>query len=395
MNRSTSGKRRERELSKMGKRNPVAAPFTLVASPLAWEKCLRQLRQAPRLAIDLEANSMFAYRERACLIQITIAERDFIVDPLAVEDLSGLGELIHDSAVEKIFHAAEYDLILLKRDYGWHLHHLFDTMWAARILGYNQVGLANLLEQFFQVQLDKRYQKSNWCKRPLSPAQLAYAHLDTHYLPMLRDRLAEELRAKGYWEEAAEIFAEQSAVRLPDNGFDPESFWGITGVGDLAPHEQAMARALHIYRNEEARRRNLPIFKVFGDRTLLDLVQAAPTRLADIERIHGMTRGQVQRYGQRLLEVIHESRHAPPPVPPPRAKRPPESVLNRYERLHTWRKERGRARGVESDVIVGRETLWAIAQANPKTLAELEQLNVLGPWRFQTYADDILKVLKR
>jgi ribonuclease D len=338
---------------------------------------------------------MFAYRERVCLIQITTPDRDFIIDPLAIGDLNGLGKLIHDPAVEKIFHAAEYDLILLKRDYGWHLHNLFDTMWAARILGYSQVGLANLLEQFFGVKLDKRHQKSNWCQRPLSPSQLAYACHDTHYLPALRERLNSEIQVKGCEEEAAEIFAEQSAIRLPENGFDPQSFWGINGVNDLSPQEQAIARALHVYRNQEAQQRNLPIFKVFGDRTLLELVRAAPTRLADVENIHGMTGGQVRRYGRQLLDVIRESRHDPPPSPPARNKRPPESVLNRYDRLHTWRKERGRARGVESDVIVGRETLWAIAQANPKTTAELEALNVLGPWRFQIYAGDIVKVLKK
>lgn len=338
---------------------------------------------------------MFAYRERVCLIQITIPDQDFIIDPLAVDDLSALGELIHDSAVEKIFHAAEYDLILLKRDYGWQLHNLFDTMWAARILGYTQVGLVSLLEQFFQVKLNKHQQKSNWCQRPLSAAQLAYAHFDTHYLPDLRDRLDAELRDKGYEGEAAEIFTEQAEVRLPDNGFDPESFWGINGVGDLSSQGQATARALYIYRNQEAKQRNLPLFKVFGDRTLIELAQTIPLQLADVERVHGMTRGQVQRYGQRLLDVIRESRPDPPPTPPTRSKRPPESVLNRYDRLHTWRKERGRARGVESDVIVGREALWTIAQANPKTTAELAALNVLGPWRFQTYAADILKVLKK
>jgi ribonuclease D len=337
---------------------------------------------------------MFAYRERVCLIQITIPGQDFVVDPLAVADLSGLGELIYDSSVEKVFHAAEYDLILLRRDYGWKLNNLFDTMWAARILGYAQVGLASLLEQFYRVKLDKHYQKSNWCRRPLTRPQLAYAHLDTHYLLDLRDRLDGELQARDCQEEAAEIFAEQTDVRIPNNGFDPDSFWTITGIGDLPPEGRAIARALHIYRDQEARQRNLPAFKVFGDRTLVELAQLAPSRLSDVERVHGMTHGQVARYGERLLEVIRESRHNSPPSPPPRSKRPPESVLNRYDRLHTWRKERARARGVESDVVADREALWAIAQANPKTPAELEALNVLGPWRLKTYAADILNVLK-
>jgi ribonuclease D len=370
------------------------SPFILVDSHRAWETCLEQLQRSPQLAIDLEANSMFAYRERVCLIQISITGRDFIVDPLAIQKLSGLGELIADPGIEKIFHAAEYDLILLKRDYGWTLHNLFDTMWAARILGYTQVGLASLLEQFYQIKLDKHHQKSNWCQRPLSPAQLAYAYLDTHYLFDLRNRLAGELQARGQAEEAAEIFAEQAQVRMPDSHFDPESFWAISGINDLTPQGKAIARALHLYRNQEAQQRNLPIFKVFGDRTLLEMAQVAPSQAEELAQIYGMTQGQLRRYSQPLLDVIRQSRHDPPPAPPPRSKRPPESVLNRYDKLHTWRKQRARVRGVESDVVASRDALWAIAQANPRTVAELQALHILGPWRLNSYAADILNVLK-
>ena len=281
-------------------------PFRLVADEQAWDDCLQALRAAPRLAIDLEANSMFAYAERACLIQVSTANADFIIDPLADLDLSGLGALVEDPAIEKIFHAAEYDLILLRRDYGWRLHNLFDTMWAARILGYQQVGLANILEQFFGVRLSKRYQKANWCHRPLMPAELAYAQKDTHYLPALRDRLA-----------------------------------------------------------------------------------------ADLALIHGMSEGQQQRYGRSLIQIIHEAAGAPPPQPPKRLPRLPEAVLARYDLLHRWRKARAQARGVESDVVMSREALWAIAKANPRTLDELQTLNALGPYRLATYGEEIIKIGSR
>ncbi|MCA9875056.1 MAG: ribonuclease D, partial [Anaerolineales bacterium] len=154
-------------------------PHHLITTQTDWQDCLAALKQEPRIAIDLEANSMYAYRERVCLIQISIPSQDYIIDPVAKVDLSGLGELLADTAVEKVFHAAEYDLILLKREYEWELNNLFDTMWAARILGYKQYGLASLLKKIFDLKLDKQYQKSNWCRRPLSPAQLTYAQLDT------------------------------------------------------------------------------------------------------------------------------------------------------------------------------------------------------------------------
>lgn len=369
------------------------APFRYVAGAAAWQACLRELQAAPRLAIDLEANSMFAYRERVCLIQISTADTDYIIDPLTVDNLAGLGDITADPGIEKIFHAAEYDLILMQRDYGWHLNNLFDTMWAARILGYPQMGLASLLERFFNVHTSKRYQKANWCHRPLSAGELAYAQKDTHYLIPLRDRLAAELEKNGHAEETAEIFMEQSRVRMPDNEFDPEGFWQINGAYDLSPEQQATLRALYLYRDHEARRRNAPHFKVISDRTLMELATTGPGRLSDLSQVYGMSDGQQQRYGRALLQVIQDARQATPPQPPKRSPRPPDAVLNRFDQLHRWRKTRAQARGVESDVIAGRDALWAIAQANPRTLDELKALGVLGPWRLTTYGQEILRLL--
>ena len=144
-------------------------PHQFITSQTAWQSCLESLQNHPAIAIDLEANSMYAYRERICLIQISIPGQDYIVDPLLVDDLSGLGEIISDDSVQKVFHAAEYDLLLMKREYQWELNNLFDTMWAARILGYERFGLANLLDTVFEIKISKKYQNSNWCKLPLSP----------------------------------------------------------------------------------------------------------------------------------------------------------------------------------------------------------------------------------
>lgn len=369
--------------------------FELITASHKWRDCLNRLRSEPRLAIDLEANSMFAYRESVCLIQISIPAQDYIVDPTVNLDISGLGQLIADRLVEKIFHAAEYDLILLKRQYGWELNNLFDTMWAARILGYQRFGLASLLDQFFDVRLNKRYQKSNWCKRPLAPAQLAYAQHDTHFLFDLRDRLAQEIEAQGFGEEAAELFAEQTEIELNDNSFDPDSFWSINGTRDLTRRQQAILKELHIYRDKEARRRDRPLFKIFNDKTMIALAKKAPRSRDQLAEVHGMTRGQLRRYGQQLLHVIAEGTEAPLPVyPRHKHRRPPEVTVVRYEKLHQWRKERAQARGVESDVILSRDALWEIASTNPQSKDELDQLSSIGSYRCVTYGDEILQVLR-
>lgn len=369
-------------------------PYKLITSAPDWQASLEQLQSQPRLAIDLEANSMYAYREQVCLIQISIPGQDFIIDPLAEIDLSPLGAMIADPEIEKVFHAAEYDLMLLKRQFEWELQSLFDTMWAARILGYQRYGLANMLEQLYQVKLNKRFQKSNWCKRPLLPEQLRYAQLDTHYLLQLRDDLANELKQGQHKQESHVIFAEQCMVTPHDHTFDPDSFWSITGSHELDRNAQTVLKELHVYRNEQAAKRNQPLFKIFNDRTLMELANKLPMQLSDLRNIHGMSNGQIRRYGKQIITCIKNARSLPPPSLPKRNKRPPEKVVHRFDKLHHWRKVRAQARGVESDVIISREALWHIAKINPQTLSDLAQIDLVGQWRSQVYGKEILQILQ-
>lgn len=370
-------------------------PHQLVASQTAWLACLAELNRESRLGIDLEANSMYAYREQVCLVQITIPAQDYIIDPLAVDDLSGLGRIIENPAIEKVFHAAEYDLMLLKRQFGWQCVNLFDTMWAARILGCARFGLANLLQERYEVSQDKRHQKANWCRRPLTPDMLTYAQRDTHYLLRLRDQMAAELMAAGCMEEALEIFAEQTQVSPNHQQFDPDGFWTISGAYDLTRPQQAILKALYAYRDQEAARRNQPLFKILGDKTLLELAQSAPTTMRELHQVQGMSEGQVQRYGRQLLQSIAAGQNSSPPAYPKRNNRPSDAVAARYEKLHTWRKERAMARGVESDVILSRDAMWAIAHQNSQSMADLAQLTEIGEWRRQKYGEEIVQLLRK
>lgn len=368
--------------------------YQLIRKVNEWQACLEILQAEPSIAIDLEANSMYAYREKICLIQISTPNQDFILDPtIQALDLEPFGELIINPEIQKIFHAAEYDLILLKREFGWELKNLFDTMWAARILGYKRFGLASMLETCFQVKLNKRYQKSNWCQRPLSPEQLVYAQHDTHFLFALRDRLAAELAVAGSEEEAVELFAAQTKIVLPNTDFDPDSFWHMQGVQDLSRKQQAVLKEVNIYRDRAARDRNQPLFKIFGGRTLLEIAKQTPKSMQELRRIHGMTNGQIHRYGQGVLQAVQRGLKAAPPAHPKRNKRLPDDVLARYDILHNWRKQRGLQRGVESDVILSREALWEIAHTNPTCMAELEPLDSIGPWRCATYGPEIIELL--
>src|ERR1700752_597862 len=180
----------------------ILPPPVWVANQNSLTQMVAKLSAQPRIAVDTESNSLHAYRERVCLIQFSVPAIDFVVDPFVLKDLSALAPIFADHKIEKIFHAAEYDLICLRRDFGFQFANLFDTMQAARILGYSFVGLDNILLEKFNIKVDKKHQKANWGARPLTFQQIDYARQDTHYLFQLRDLLESQLREKERWEIA-------------------------------------------------------------------------------------------------------------------------------------------------------------------------------------------------
>jgi ribonuclease D len=177
--------------------------------------------------------------------------------------------------VEEDLPRRRYDLILLRRDYGWHLHNLFRHDVGGAHLGYKQFGLAGMLEKRVRRAAPASASEGQLVP-PCCRRRAGLRSEDTHYLPGLRDRLAAELAARGLLTEALETFAEQSRVKMPNSGFDPDAFWHLNGVFDMNPTQQAALKALYAFRDREARRRNAPHFKVLGDQTLLEVATRRP-----------------------------------------------------------------------------------------------------------------------
>jgi len=356
------------------------------------------LRQAKRIAVDIEANSLYAYREKICLIQVSTEDCDYIIDPLADISLEGLGAVFADTAVEKVFHAADYDLSLLKGLHGWSVHNLFDTMWAGRILGFSQMGLAWFLENLYGITLSKKCQKADWASRPLSLEKLEYARNDTHYLLRLRDELGQRLREAGMEEEAREIFLEQSFVEGVSRVFDPDDFWRLKGVRTMSSREQALVKTLFVFRDKEAKRRDVPPFKVFNNQVLLALAEYAAAwdgeSALNIDAVSGVPAKILDRMKSRLIKTLKTGLQAPPPKFQERRSNASSGYWKRHEALKEWRKDMARKRGVESDVILGRRILEEIAHWGPASLEELAAIQSLGPWRLKQYGASILKVIK-
>ena len=370
------------------------APLVPITDPDALAHLVAALARAPVVAVDTESNSLHAYRERVCLIQISTSDADYIVDPIALPDLSALGPVMANPRQQKILHAAENDLVCLRRDFQFSFANIFDTMTAARTLGWPQVGLAPILNTHFGVTMDKKYQRADWKRRPLTPKQLEYARLDTHYLVALRDKQFDELTASGRWPEAQEEFERLARGRDDQDVVSTPclAFWRVKGAHDLSPQQAALLDALFTYRECEAERLDRPPFKVLTEAILLELARRAPRHTEELRRVPGMTLDQTRRHAPALLRAIEQGLQAPPQHAP-REAREPKDVRDRYDRLHTWRKERARARGVESDVIVPRTTLHDLARRAPRTHHELTTIKDFGPWRRDAYGDEILALL--
>ncbi len=354
---------------------------------------LQTLSAEPAVAVDTESNSLYAYQEQVCLIQFSIPKHDYLVDPLAGLDLSPLAHFFADPRMQKVFHAAEYDVMCLKRDFDFCFDNLFDTMWAARILGWPRVGLGHILEETFDVRTKKRYQRYDWGKRPIEPEALTYACTDTHYLLHLSELQLDALLQQGRVEEAREAFDEIAASEPTFRAFEPQDFWRVKGVRDLNKRAQAVLRELCIWRDREARRRDRPHFKVLGDHTLVGLAQANPRTKAEMIGVNNLKSHHVRRYGRNILRAIERGMHAQLPRRPSPSPRRPEAEVVRFKTLRAWRKQTAENRGVESDVIVSNAALWALAEQNPRTLDALGRIKELGPWKQKTYAKAILKVL--
>jgi len=357
---------------------------------------LRDLWQQPAVAVDTESDSLYAYHYKVCLIQLSTAQADYLVDPLALPDMSALGDLFADSAVQKVFHAAENDIIALKRGYDMSFANIFDTLWAARVLGWASRNLAAILEERFGVAVDKRMQRTDWGKRPLTPQQLSYARLDSHYLLALRDEQLAELTERGRTAEATEAFVRITHAAWEEKPFDPEGFWRLNGARKLPGRALAVLRELYLWRAEQASELDRPLFKVMGDGALLRLAELQPTDRGALQQVPGVGRSLVAWQGRSILAAIARGQEAPIPHPPKRrvGRTHDAAAQDRFERLRAWRNGRAEARGVDPDVVLSNEELHAIAQRHPTTLDGLAEIETLGSWRRETYGPELLDVLK-
>ncbi|MGK2944448.1 MAG: ribonuclease D [Desulfuromonadales bacterium] len=353
------------------------------------------LARETTIAIDLEADSMHNYQEQVCLIQVSTLTRTVLIDPLTATDLSPLQPVLADPAIRKIFHAADYDLRSLKRDFGLEINGLFDTMISAQLLGEERVGLADLLRKYFGVELDKKFQKADWSQRPLPAEMVRYAAEDTRHLHRLVALFEERLKELGRMSWCKEEFALMEQVRFAENG-GPLCL-RFKGAGVLPRRELGVLEKLMQWREQEGSRLNRPVYKVIGNKSLLELAQRMPTETGHLRGIDGLSPRLIERYGRSLLEAVRDGLNIPeaelPEIPrqPRRAKDP--GLEDRVKILKKWRQKEAAKYALEPGVLINNVALEALAMAKPQSAVELDEVVGLKNWQKQVLGEGLLGAL--
>lgn len=334
------------------------------------EAFLASVRTATWVAVDTEADSLHAYPEKVCLIQISTAEGDRIIDPLAGFSIDVLLEAL--SGHELIMHGADYDLRLLRKCHEFTPSAIFDTMLAARLLGLRQFGLSHLVQTYLGVKLEKGPQKANWAIRPLTERMERYARNDTRYLKPLSDRLKDELAVKGRleWqqESCARLIEDSSRTKAADH----DSVWRLKGSHLLGRPALAVLRELWRWREGEALAANKPPFFVISHEVLVEVAAAA----AEAKPIEGLLprhlsdrrRGALAKAVARGLDVNPEDH---PPIRRSFGRRPNEAERRRYLELQKRRDQRAAELGIDPTLIASRSTLSDLAHDWDKNASQL------------------------
>jgi len=372
-------------------------PHRYVRTSAELANLMRRVSREPLVGMDTEAASFHRFVDRIYLIQLSISRETAIIDPLTVEDVSSLGAVLADPAVEVVFHDADYDLRILDRDYGFRARHLFDTRIAAHLLGEPAVGLAALLEKHVGVTLDKKYQRADWSRRPLPPEMLEYAATDTRYLLALREKLRSLLEARGRLRWAQEEFQRLEGVRWTPPETNGGAYLRMKGARKLGRRGLAVLRELVPWREAIAAELDRATFRVISNEALLALSETPPRSAAELEKVGGISPRLVMERGASLLTVVQRGLAVPEKDLPrfPRAERHAADPAfdQAVERLKAVRNAAAERLGLDPGILCPKGTLEAVARARPRSAAALGEIPEVRGWQAEVLGEDFLKTL--
>ena len=379
--------------------------YRYVTTPAQLEECVADLQGTKVLAADIEGDSFFSYTEKTCLLQMTgDSGVDWVVDPLAVPDLEPLRALMESPDVVKIFHGADYDVVSLKRDHGFQVAPIWDTMIAAQATGHERFGLSDLVHQYFGDKLEKKYQRHDWSRRPLLKEHLDYARLDSHYLPRLREILMARAAETDREAMLAEEFQLLESREWTGRPFDPDSCLKVKGSNKLDETGKRVLRALFVLRDTIAERKNRPAFKVWGNDANLKIARARPADQEQLIAALGPKSHIARRHGDVVLAAVAKGRKDTSPIPARKTYAPPRTSpeVPPYTRddeplfgvLKQWRNRRAVEVKLTPAMIVNNTVLRHIAALKPKGMADLDLIEEMRNWQRNAYGEELLLLVK-
>jgi ribonuclease D len=371
------------------------------------EEGIKNLTSAKVIGVDTEGDSLHSYREKVSLIQISGNGHNLIIDPLALNDLSPLGEIFCKTDILKVFHGTDYDVVALKRDFGFKISAIFDTCLAARASGIQKVSLADLLHRYFNLNVDKRYQKANWSMRPLPKEWLEYAALDSHFLPQLYHLLKTELEMKGRLEMVQEECRLLTQREWNGKPFEPNDYLRIKGVAKLSEQTQRVARSLAVARDRMARSLDKPVFKVISDADLLSIATQLPRTEKELGLLFPRVGHSIRKQAKFWLAAVRHGLEDQSPLPsPPKNRTQPLSEAQQvlFQRLREWRDAQARSEGVEPAMILSSQDLRQLAQTlctgkepGPRlwltTPEDLAKNSFLKQWQIKRYGKELIVLI--
>jgi ribonuclease D len=370
--------------------------FEFIDNPKALDRFVRQALESKTIAVDLEADSMFHYREKICLIQMAANGQTVVIDPLQFDNLEPLRPVFGDPSIRKVLHGADYDVRSLYRDHEIIINNLFDTQLASMYLGYKETSLESVVSQRYGVELDKKYQKKDWSRRPLPKEMISYAAWDVVFLIPLADELTAELESKDRLKWVEEECHLLSRVRPVENNGKPR-FVRIKGAGRLQPRQLAVLENLLELRDKAARQKDRPLFKIISNAALLKIATAMPTKLTTLQTSKILSARQMEMYAETIIEGVRNAKKIPkaqlPVYPRNRSPRLSPKVPVRVKALKSWRDQLATKMELDPALLFNRALMRDISVLKPCDLTELETVPGIHQWQVDTYGNKIINIL--
>ena len=369
-------------------------PVRWIRTAVELEALVDELTTCRALGIDTEGDSLHHYTEKVCLIQLTaFGGASWLVDPLALPDLSPLGPILADPSVVKVVHGGDNDVTSMRRDFGFTFRTMFDTSIAARLLGDTELGLQALVRNELGVELSKGSQKDDWSMRPLTAKQETYALADVAHLMALAANLTERLAEAGRTAWAREEFEALALLPPANKRRGPDEFRRLKGSMKLSRRQQAVLRELYLWREERAAAADRPPFKIVGPEILLALAELASPTLDDVDRVLSAYPRQA-RQAEVVLEAIARGLELPDDELPrrePSSQPPmPASARRRVDALRAWRGDQATRSQLDPSIVMSQRLLERLALAAPQTLVELAAIEGVRRWRVAEWGPALL-----